>query len=441
MRKLSPEALRRLRIAGTNSGFGLLVFIIALYIWFPYERAKEVAIAVAAAQNLDVEIESAGPAWGVGVSFSNIHVKTRPTTPTAKPTRFTIDHASVTTSAFWILTSPLRALFASKPLSPPFTISLDAFGGRIEITQDGPGANTKQIPFELEVIAHEVNLAEVPGIRSTINLPVAGKMDLDLDIASATGRYADAKGKITIAGEGLTAGDGKTPLKIEGNPFLGGGLTLPKVRLGDLHGDVVIEKGTAKLKGIDAKSPDGELSLEGDIQLRDPLPNSVLNAYLRFKLTDAFLKSAQTLQTLLQMGASAGRRPDGSYGLRIGGLLRAPTTALSPVSPVGAGVPTSAARPAPRPGLAPSSATPVPTPPPPYEPPTPPPAAEPPPPPPPPVPDVQQAPPPPPPPPPPSPPPEPPAATLRATPPAPPAPVADQAQPDATGAPAAEEAQ
>jgi hypothetical protein len=209
------------------------------------------------------------------------------------------------------------------------------------------------------------------------------------------------------------------------------------VRIGDLHGDVAIENGTAKLKGIDAKSPDGELSLEGDVSLRDPFPNSVINAYLRFKLTDAFLKSASTLQTLLQMGASAGRRSDGSYGLRIGGRLASPTTALSPVSPIGAGMPATPVRALPRPGMQPGF-TPPPAPPPVENPPPPPPVDNPPPPPP--VPDVQAVPPPPPPP------PSPPEApALRGTPPAPPpppAPVADTPAPDAVGAPApAEEAQ
>ena len=68
MKKPSPETLRRLRRAGIGTGFGLLVFVVALYVWFPYDRAKEVAVSLAAAQNLDVEIESAGPAWGVGIA-------------------------------------------------------------------------------------------------------------------------------------------------------------------------------------------------------------------------------------------------------------------------------------------------------------------------------------------------------------------------------------
>src|SRR5262249_40311978 len=100
MKKLSPGTLRRLGRAGRNSGFGPLVCVIALYIWFPYDRAKDAAVAYAAAMGYDVEIKSAGPAWGVGVSFSDILVKTRPTKPGEKPSRFTIENASMTTSVF-----------------------------------------------------------------------------------------------------------------------------------------------------------------------------------------------------------------------------------------------------------------------------------------------------------------------------------------------------
>jgi type II secretion system protein N len=349
MKKPSPETLRRLRRVGTNAGAFLLVFVIALYIWFPYDRAKEVAINAASAQGYDVEIESAGPTWGVGVSFSNIHVKTRPTT--GKPTRFSIEKASVTTSILGAIFSP----------TPPVTITLTAFGGRIELFQSGaPG---KKGPFHLEVTARDVDLTELPGVRETINMPLSGKLRLDLDLASATGKYANAKGSISFLCEGCVAGDGKSPLKIEGNPFLGGGLTLPKVRIGDLRGEIPVDNGAAKLKGIESKSPDGEISLEGDVALRDPLPNSVLNAYLRFKLSDAFLKSASTVQTILQMAGAAGRRPDGSYGVRITGRLGGPAMSLSASAPFGPSVPVhSGPGPGVRPGIAPAYVPPPPLP-------------------------------------------------------------------------------
>jgi type II secretion system protein N len=428
MRKLSPEMVRRLRRVGTNVGAFLLVFVVALYIWFPYDRAKEVAISVASAQGYDVEIESAGPTFGVGVSFSNIRVKTRPTS--GKATRFSIDKARLSTSIF-------GALFST---TLPYTITLDAFGGRVEISQSGtPG---KKGPFRVEVTARDLQMSEIPGIRESVNLPVSGTLRLDLDLASATGKFANAKGTISFLCEACVAGDGKAPLRVEGNAFLGGGLTLPKVRLGDLRGEIVVDNGTAKLKSVESKSPDGEIALDGDVSLRDPLVNSVVNAYLRFKLSDAFLKSASTVQTILQMAAGPGRRPDGSYGLRVAGRLAAPAISLSASSPVGGPGPTVPVRPG-RPGIVPSMPPPPPGAPPlALPPPPPPPQQEPPPPSPPqqqdmpppppqqiaspPPPDVQQA------------------QNLRGTPPSPPAPVVDAPAapgPDAAAPPPGEEAQ
>ncbi|HTA18662.1 MAG TPA: type II secretion system protein GspN, partial [Polyangia bacterium] len=350
MKKLSPEALRRLRLVGAKVGVFLFVFVVALYIWFPYDRAKEMAINMAATQGVDVEIESAGPTFGVGIAFTNIHVKTRPAT--GKPTRFSIEKATVTTSVFSILLAGLT----SSPV--PYTITLDAFGGRVALAQKGaPG---KKGPFRVEITARDVSLAEVPGIREAINLPVTGTLKLDLDIASPTGKFADTKGDVSFLCGACVLGDGKTPLKVEGNAFLGGGLTLPKLRVGDLGGDIAIEKGTAKLKGISSKSADGEISLEGDVSMRDPLVNSAVNAYLRFKLSDAFLRSAGTVQTILQMAGASGRRPDGSYGVRISGRLGAPSMMLSAVAPTGGATPTTPPMRPGRPGIMPYTPPPPP---------------------------------------------------------------------------------
>ncbi|HET6281285.1 MAG TPA: hypothetical protein VFH73_09970, partial [Polyangia bacterium] len=104
-------------------------------------------------------------------------------------------------------------------------------------------------------------------------------------------------------------------------------------RLGDLVGRVAVEKGTAKLQGVEAHSPDGELTIEGDVQLHDPLPTSNVTLFVHFKLSDAFLKGAEKLATILQMAGSSGRRPDGSYGIRVSGRLGALNPPLFAMSP------------------------------------------------------------------------------------------------------------
>ena len=57
--------------------------------------------------------------------------------------------------------------------------------------------------------------------KETINLPLTGKLKLEVELASETGRYADANGAHDAHLRGLRAGDGKTPLKVAGNPVPG----------------------------------------------------------------------------------------------------------------------------------------------------------------------------------------------------------------------------
>ncbi len=355
---MTPDKWKRIRWAAIKSGFGFLVFVIALYVSFPYERAKEVAIRQAAAKDLDVEIGSAGPAFGLGVVFRDIRVRTRPVT--GKPTRFTIEKARVSFSIWSLLPG------ASKD----YALSADAFGGKIDFDQEGaPG---KKSPFRTSIQAHDLKMVELPGIKETINLPLGGTLRLELNVKSETGRYADANGEISFTCADCVLGDGKTPLKVSGNAFLSGGLTLPRTRLGDLAGTIAIQKGVAKLQGVEAKSPDVEITLEGEVTLHDPLPSSTVNAYLRFKFSDAFLQKAAAVQAMLQVAGAQGKRPDGSYGMKLGGKLGQMTSALSATSPISGGGPP---RPVTRPAISPTSSLPAPLP-------VPPPAAAPPPPPP-----------------------------------------------------------
>ena len=95
---ISPDRLRLLRKVGIYAGFGLVVFFVALYVSFPYDRAKEAAIRMASKNmDVDVEIGSAGPAF-MAIMFHDIRVRTRPTS--GKPTRFTIDQAKFSPSIF-----------------------------------------------------------------------------------------------------------------------------------------------------------------------------------------------------------------------------------------------------------------------------------------------------------------------------------------------------
>jgi type II secretion system protein N len=175
---MTPDRLRTLRRLGLNAAFALGVFAVALYLSFPYDRAKEIAIRLAAQKDLDVEIGSAGPAFGLAVSFHDILVRTRPTPgPTgapSKPTRFFIESARVSASP-WSLLSSVSG----------FSLALSGFGGRVDFDQRGtPG---KKGSFATEIHARDVKLAELPGVKDALSIPLAGALKLDLQIKSETG--------------------------------------------------------------------------------------------------------------------------------------------------------------------------------------------------------------------------------------------------------------
>ncbi len=314
--------------------FGLAAFVVALYFTFPYDRVKDRIVAMLAAVDLDVQVGSAGPALGIGISLKDITVapRTQPGVPAAtnKPaSRFAIDEAS-------IRVSPLAAFLGGSGVS----VSADAFGGTVDFERQVSKSRTR-----VTAAARDVDVGDLPWVKAAINLPLSGTLEVDLDVELPNGRYAEAIGSAEIKCTGCVIGDGKEKLKIAGNPLLAEGLSLPKVRLGDFGGRVAVEKGTAKLQGLQAKSPDGEISIEGEILLRDPLPMSTVRAYVRFKMSDALLKSSDKLGLLLQLAETMGKRPDGYFGLRVSGRLESlDPPEWSKISPFGDRAPAAGGR-------------------------------------------------------------------------------------------------
>jgi type II secretion system protein N len=341
---VTSERIRVVRRAVGFVIFGVVVYLAALTFCFPYDRAREMAVALGARGGYDVEIAHAGAAFPFGIKFDDIRVRSRSAAAGAKPAQARFDFARL--ALLPLVLSNGRA----------FDVQLSGLGGSVELTADA----AKKGPFHYDLVAHNINMAQLPGARELFNLPLGGTLEATIHLDSASGNFADTKGEISIKCAACVVGDGKTPIKLGGgNAFLAAGLTLPRVRLGDLTGKATILKGLAKLQGVQAKSPDAELTLEGDIALRDPLAYSTLNGYLRFKLGDALLKSSPTIASILQMAAAPGHRPDGFYGLHLAGTFAAPTTIFSATAPAGtAGA--AAARPAGRPSIMPVMAAPSP---------------------------------------------------------------------------------
>jgi type II secretion system protein N len=356
------EKMRRFGKAGIMAGFGFLVFAIVFYVTLPYVRFKDQLAGWVASAGYDLEAKHAGPSLGGGMTLKEVTLVS-PATATSKATRILIDKATLSVSL-------LSRIFGTQA----YGVSADVFGGDIDATFKTSKADTS-------VKAHvdEIDLAEIPWVKNATNLPLAGKFDLKVDLDLPKQRPSEAKGTLSWTCTSCTLGDGKAKLVIASNPLLAEGLGLPKIRLGDFAGKIVIDKGVGRLQNVQIKSQDIELSVEGEIHLAQPLAASHVDLYLRFKLSDSLLRSSEKLRTIMDFTAQLGKRPDGFLGLRAtGSFENMSSVQWAKTSPFGSPTPAPAKpAPPPRPVAAvvapPPAALPAPPPPPPVVAPAPPP--------------------------------------------------------------------
>jgi type II secretion system protein N len=286
--------------------FGVLVFVLVFCVAFPYDKIKEMAVALAARQNIDLKIASAGPAFGPGLRFLDVVVATRPSpAPGATPTQLRM--AEVT-----IRVLPLALLSGQSAVG----VSIDALGG--DTTVDVRATKTRA---KVQVRSRDIHLADLPGVREALNIPLGGLLDLDVALATTDGKLASTTGSVGWTCASCAVGDGKSKLIIKGNPLLAEGLSVPRLVLGDLGGQVVFEKGVGKLRGVESRSADGELAVEGEVRLGHSLAFSQFDLYVRFKVSEAALARADKLKVILQLVESMGKRPDGFYGLSLQGTF------------------------------------------------------------------------------------------------------------------------
>jgi type II secretion system protein N len=299
------EKIRRFGKAGMMAGFGFLVFAIVFYVTLPYVRFKDQLAGLVASAGYDMEAKQAGPSLGGGMTLKEVTLVS-PATATSKATRILIDKATLSVSL-------LSRIFGTKA----YGVSVEVFGGDMDAT-----FKTSEADASVKARASEIDLAEIPWVKNATNLPLAGKFDLKADMDLPKQRPSEAKGTLSWTCTSCALGDGKAKLIIASNPLLAEGLGLPKIRLGDFAGKIVIDKGVGRLQNVQIKSQDIELSVEGEIHLAQPLAASHVDLYIRFKLSDSLLRSSEKLRTIMDFTAQLGKRPDGFLGFRATGTFQ-----------------------------------------------------------------------------------------------------------------------
>lgn len=343
--RLKKGQARLLRIVGYPL-FGLLVFLVSLYLSLPLDRIKA---RIERELSLD-NGPGAAPAgtWGIGSGLdvtigeldlkflplgalaTDITVRGRPKegAPPAtaedqkkfKPTLIESLRAKV---SLWSLLTGARAA----------ALSIEALGGTLE----GEGGLYSD-HVALHTTGDKLTLQRAPILAQLLPLPLGGVLGTQIDVSvplkkqdkpSAVRRAGilidlpKATGSIDLHIEQGTLGDGKAKLVVPGDPFMSQGLTFPKLSLGTVTGHVVFDRGRATLSEVNGQSSDASISVEGYLELKDPMQISELHLYLRFKPSAALIKREPTME-ILSNAMALGKRADGSLGFAITGTFANP---------------------------------------------------------------------------------------------------------------------
>lgn len=273
--------------------FFAAVFVLSLYWSFPWDAAKERALALASEQSgLLIEADDVSPSWGTGLVARGVRIRTR---PAAAP----IELSELTARAHLL---PL--LSGGRGVSLDFPIAR----GEIDAAIVRSGAL-----LAVEGEASNLELGLIEGLKDAIGLPLGGNLSLTADVELSTEDPTRSEGEITIVGRGLEILKGG---KISGFP-------VPALAVGDLSWSLPIEEGVATLANQEVRGENIELMLDGQIILDQVPKRSRLNLTVRFKPTSAFLKREPVLGALLNNIRRA-KGPDGFYGYRLTGTFMRP---------------------------------------------------------------------------------------------------------------------
>lgn len=343
--RLGPRMHRALKLTG-YLGWGLVLFVVFFYQTLPLYRVQALVegqtfiLGVWSVEVASIDGLSARPPFALRVEGLQLRVRQVPRRAQraayggeaalassaapqgagadARGQLITIDELSVAVGLSTVQAA-LRHGVPGVLAQGDIDLLLRGLGGTAELSYRATPRGSARLQLEAEGL----EARQVPQLQA-LGPPVGGRLSAAIDLRAPGGRWAEAAGSIDLQCEGLTMGDGKAKLVVPSNPLLALGLTFPRVRLGRLSGRMRVEKGVLQLGALALRSPDLELRVEGTIQLRDPLLFSVVEAFMQLRISDELKRREPTLFEPLDLALGAARRPDGFFGLRISGALRAP---------------------------------------------------------------------------------------------------------------------
>lgn len=273
--------------------FFVVVVLLSLYWSFPWDAAKDRALAVASKESgMEIDADQVDPSWGTGIVARGVRIRTKPDAEPIELTELTV-RAHV-----------LPLLTGGRGVTFDLPIARGAVEASVVLSGD---------IVDIEAEATDLELALIDGLKEAIEIPLSGLVSLTADLQLGTKDPKKTEGQIDITGRKLEILKGG---RISGFP-------IPELAVGNMDWSIPVEAGVAKLDNQEIKGENVEVVLDGEITL-DKIPKrSRLNLSVRFKPTPAFLKREPLLNSLLG-NIKRAKRPDGFYGYRLTGTFGRP---------------------------------------------------------------------------------------------------------------------
>lgn len=210
-----------------------------------------------------------------------------------KPAELLIDHATARVQLWSLLAGDVKIDFDA-----------EAFGGTLEGTVPAvAGAGAVDVKFE------GVQLGQIEPLEDMLEgIPVFGLASGEVQLTPREQKFSKADGRIDIQIAGLKLG--KKIKNDEGqveDVVAIQGMSVPSIQAGTLviQGDVV--NGLLTFSEFTGRGRDFEVLGEGKLKLSDVWDRSTIDAFIKFKFTDAYRGSSDATIALLGKPGASGR--------------------------------------------------------------------------------------------------------------------------------------
>ena len=275
---------------------GVLAFGLFLLLTFPYDALARRLEVEAERNGAEMSIGSLGPAGFGGVRAKDVKLHFSPAPGGEALPDLHFERMEVSPDLFALL---LRRT--------SFGFALAGYGGtargHVALSNDPkqPGLSS------LRLDARDIDLQMLP-LKDLAGVEASGKLQIKADLASLAPAETSA-GAVTLSLEGASVTGGT----VQGFP-------LPKTALGRVDGNIVVEKGIARLERTQARGGDIDADADGNVSLRPLLTLSQADLHLRFRPSEKWLNDNAMIKGAMGLIQNA-RQGDGSFVYSFSGPL------------------------------------------------------------------------------------------------------------------------